>query len=146
MVFILGLQLTEDGNKNAPKMRRPGCGGTVLPDSPGRPKGSKNKATQAAREAIAAFVDGNAHRLAGWLDDMAEKDPEIAFKAFMSVVEYHIPKLARSEITGKDGKDLTINWPLPRTALDEVHTPASIPTVPHEEPEVVLPSLPPSRR
>jgi hypothetical protein len=52
----------------------------------------------------------------------------------------------RNENTGADGKDLSINWPLPRTELDEVHTPTSIPAVPHEEPEVVLPSLPPSRR
>jgi hypothetical protein len=77
----------------------------------GRPKGSANKATVAAREAIAAFVDGNAHRLDGWLDAIANGDPENdikpnpgkAFELFQSVVEYHVPKLARTEVTGKDG-------------------------------------------
>ena len=72
----------------------------------GRPTGVPNKSTAAAREAIAAFVEGNVDRLTGWLDKMAEDNPEAAFKAFMSVVEYHVPKLQRSEITGKDGKDI----------------------------------------
>jgi len=75
----------------------------------GRPKGCPNKATSNAREAIARFVDANAERLVGWLDQIAEKDPDAAFKAYMSVVEYHIPKLARSELTGKDGDKLQIN-------------------------------------
>lgn len=63
----------------------------------GRTKGVPNKATQAAREAIASFVDNNAPRLQAWLDQVAEKDPEKAFNLFQSVVEYHIPKLARTE-------------------------------------------------
>ena len=82
----------------------------------GRPKGSPNKATQAAREAIALFVDGNAHRLTGWLDEVAMGDPDNgikpnpakAFEMFQSVVEYHIPKLARTELTGKDGGPVVV--------------------------------------
>lgn len=74
--------------------------------------GVANKATSQAREAIAAFVEGNVDRLNGWLDEIAEKNPQAAFDSFMSVVEYHIPKLARTEHTGKDGaaiehKDVT---------------------------------------
>ena len=70
---------------------------------PGRPKGVKNKATVAAREAIARFVDGNSERLQSWLDEIAERDgPQAAFKCFADVVEYHVPKLARIETTGKD--------------------------------------------
>ena len=65
--------------------------------------GIPNKSTQTAREAIAKFVDGNADRLAGWLDEIASENPQKAFDAFMSVVEYHVPKLARTEMTGKDG-------------------------------------------
>ena len=38
----------------------------------GRPLGSANKATNAARQAIASFVDGNSHRLTEWLDQVAE--------------------------------------------------------------------------
>lgn len=81
------------------------------------------KATKDAREAIAAFVDGNAHRLTGWLDQVAMGDPENdlkpnpakAFEMFQSVVEYHIPKLARTELTGKEGGPVVVAL----TALDE---------------------------
>lgn len=83
----------------------------------GRAPGTPNKATADARQAIAAFVDGNAHRLTEWLDQVAAGvktvDPETgedkyivapnpakAFDMFQSVVEYHVPKLARTEVTG----------------------------------------------
>ena len=68
-----------------------------IPPGPGRPKGLPNKATSQARDAIATFVDGNADRLSKWLDEIAETNPKAAFDCFMSVVEYHIPKLARTE-------------------------------------------------
>lgn len=71
---------------------------------PGRPKGLPNKATAAAREAIARFVDGNADRLQGWLDQIAEeKGPQAAFDCFSSLLEYHVPKLQRTETTGPNG-------------------------------------------
>jgi hypothetical protein len=71
--------------------------------------GSPNKATAAAREAIARFVDGNADRLQGWLDEIhAEKGAQAAFDCFTSLVEYHVPKLARTELTGKDGESLVV--------------------------------------
>lgn len=76
----------------------------------GKPKGSVNKSTAKAREAIAAFVDGNAHRLEGWLDKIAEKDPKQAFDCFQSVIEYHIPKLARTDVDAKLTGNLTISW------------------------------------
>lgn len=78
----------------------------IPPPGPGRPKGLPNKSTQAAREAIARFVDGNVERLQGWLDDIALKDPEKAYRCFMDVIEYHIPKLARTEqqMLDKDGE------------------------------------------
>ena len=78
----------------------------------GRGLNVPNKTTHDARKAIAAFVDENAHRLVGWLDQVANgvpdpnddskmivrADPAKAFDMFQSVVEYHIPKLARSEV------------------------------------------------
>lgn len=69
----------------------------------GKPKGAVNKATQDARQAIALFVDNNAHRLEGWLDKVAVDNPAKAFELFQSVVEYHIPKLARQDNTSSDG-------------------------------------------
>ena len=74
----------------------------------GSRKGVPNKATSNAREAIAKFVDGNADRLTEWLDRMAEDNPKAAFDSFMSVVEYHIPKLARTEHVGDGGGPVRI--------------------------------------
>jgi hypothetical protein len=62
-------------------------------------KGSPNQSTTNARAAIALFVDRNAGRLEGWLDRIAEENPKAAFDCFQSVIEYHIPKLARTEST-----------------------------------------------
>ncbi len=73
----------------------------------GRPAGVPNKATTNAREAIARLVDNNAERLQGWLDEIAEtQGPAVAWRCLMDVCEYHIPKLARTELTGKEGAEL----------------------------------------
>lgn len=66
----------------------------------GRPAGKPNKSTALARQAIGKFVDDNAYRLATWLDRIAKDNPAKAFDCFMSVVEYHVPKLSRSETDG----------------------------------------------
>jgi hypothetical protein len=73
----------------------------------GRPKGSLNKSTALAREAIAQFVDGNSHKLQQWLDEIAMNEklgPKVAFDCFMQVAEYHVPKLARVEQVGDETK------------------------------------------
>ena len=86
----------------------------------GRQAGTPNKATQEARQAIALFVDQNAHRLSEWLNAVADGDPlndikpnpAKAFEMFQSVVEYHIPKLARTELAGDTDKpiELKVTW------------------------------------
>lgn len=104
--------MSHSSNTTFKKGRKPG---------PGRPKGLPNKSTQDAREAIGKFVDGNAHRLQDWLDQVAtgiparnadgeiieregrivwqrEPDPEKAYDLFQKVIEYHVPKLNRSEV------------------------------------------------
>ena len=81
----------------------------------GRAAGTPNKATAEAREAIGLFVDKNAHRLDAWLDAVAAGDvsndikpnPAKAFELFQSVVEYHVPKLNRTELAG----DVNVNFP-----------------------------------
>ncbi len=103
------------------------------PGKSGRRAGIPNKVTTEAREAISKFVNGNAHRLQKWLDQVAEgvpkKDadgnialgdngevlyqippkPDRAFELFGTVVEYHIPKLNRTEVTGADGGAIDAN-------------------------------------
>lgn len=92
---------------------------------PGQGKHGPPKATVAARTALAAFVDGNAHRLQAWLDAVADgvpemcdgkptgdylvkPDPDRAFTLFQSVVEFSIPKLARTELTGDGGGPIVL--------------------------------------
>ena len=80
----------------------------------GRTHGTPNKVTARAREAIALLVECNIERLQGWLDEIAEgrkgKDgvfivapnPTKAFELLQSLLEYHVPKLSRTELTGND--------------------------------------------
>jgi len=79
----------------------------------GRPKGSKDKSTMKAREMIASFIDGNAGRLNDWLEEVYHQDgPRAAFNCFSDLIEYHVPKLARNEVTGPDEGpvELVISW------------------------------------
>ncbi len=81
------------------------------PKTGGRAPGVPNKATSSAREAIAMFVDANVPRLQGWLDEIAEtKGPDAAYRCVLDLIEYHIPKLARTELTGKDGQDIVTRF------------------------------------
>ncbi len=96
--------------------------GTPPYSTAGRPKGSQNKVTREAKEDLAEFVNGNAHRLLGWLDAIAAENPAAAFDRYMSVVEFAIPKLQRQEITGKDGERLQINLVTGLPAVDAEFT------------------------
>lgn len=73
---------------------------------PNQGKRGPSKTTVLAREAISKLVDGNAERLQEWLDQVASDErhgPLVAFKLMMEVMEYHVPKLARTEHTGAGG-------------------------------------------
>ena len=84
--------------------------GTMPPNAgKGRPKGSVNRSTEHAREAIARLVDNNAARFEGWLEDIERKHGSLAaWRCMMDVIEYHIPKLQRSELTGPGGSELNV--------------------------------------
>ena len=89
----------------------------------GRKKGVPNKSTTQAREAIARFVDNNTERLEKWLDEIAEESPKDAFECVMKVMEYHVPKLARTE-TNLTGDVKTI-----------IEMRTNIPFAPNEKPK-----------
>lgn len=71
----------------------------------GRPKGSVNKSTGKAREIISMIVEDNAHKIQGWIDEVALEDKKEAFKMLAVLLEYTMPKLARVDatVTGEDG-------------------------------------------
>lgn len=73
---------------------------------PGRPKGVPNKSTQIVREAIANLLERNAPQMDKWLNEVAQDDPYKALDLMNKLCEYHIPKLARTEHTGKDGGEI----------------------------------------
>ena len=87
-----------------------------IPKTGGRIPGKPNKVTSDARAAIALFVDNNAGKLETWLMAVAEGDPDKeikpnpakAFELFQSVVEYHVPKLARTELVGDNDNPIPI--------------------------------------
>jgi len=86
-----------------------------LPKTGGRQAGTPNKATGIARLAFANFVDNNAERLQEWLDDIAANEklgPKAAFDCLMQVAEFHVPKLARTELVGdeKAPQRMVVTW------------------------------------
>lgn len=78
----------------------------------GRKAGVGNKTTVDVRHAIALIAQENAGNFATWLNQVASEDPGKAADLFLKAIEYHIPKLARTEQTGLDGRAIhhTFEW------------------------------------
>lgn len=86
----------------------------------GRVKGVPNKVTADVRAAVALFAQGRAHVVGEWVDQTAagirsrgkrgkpgawlvKPDPGKAAQIYFGAIEYHIPKLSRTELsTGSD--------------------------------------------
>jgi hypothetical protein len=90
----------------------------------GRKPGVPNKSTSMAREAIAKFVEGNTPSMQKWLEQVADgiqnedgkyivaPNPEKAFGMLQTIMEYHVPKLARTEVVGdeKAPQRMVVSW------------------------------------
>jgi hypothetical protein len=91
----------------------------------GRKAGVPNKVTQEAREAVKALLDANLPFLQTWLqttadgvfDDQTGKyivlpNPGKACDIVQNLVEYSVPKLARTEVVGdeKTPQRMVISW------------------------------------
>src|SRR5215469_8954418 len=64
----------------------------------GSRKGIPNRITADVRKAISAFAEANVGKLQTWLDAVAAKDPAKAAELFVRLLDFHIPKLARTEV------------------------------------------------
>lgn len=95
---------------------------TVAPTRPhyGRRAGVPNRSTVMVREAIALFAEQGAGRLWKWLEEV--DDPAKRVQLYLQAIEYHIPKLARTEVTGADGgpQQHTYRWLDDRDPIDGV--------------------------
>lgn len=102
----------------------------------GRPKGSPNKVTTDVRAAIAQVLETNAANFSIWLAGVADglseprlndegeplldeqgtpvvdwlrrPEPGTALKLAMDMAEFHIPKLARTELVGNSKQPIAI--------------------------------------
>lgn len=75
----------------------------------GRIAGTPNVLTQDVRAAIALFAERNVGQLEAWLKRVAKDDPAKAADLFLKAIEYHVPKLARTEVTGSGGAPLSVS-------------------------------------
>ena len=85
----------------------------------GRIKGVPNKTTQNVREMIAMVAEQNAPKFMQWLDtvamgdgDKVKPDPAKAADLYLKAIEYHIPKLARTEVAGDQNQpmQMVVTW------------------------------------
>lgn len=65
---------------------------------PGRPKGSVDKITRDVREMIRVFAERKAPDFERWIERCAKKDPGKAATLYLAAIEYHIPKLHRTDV------------------------------------------------
>ena len=81
--------------------------GSPKPANSGRKAGVPNKSSRDVREAIAEFARANVDQMSEWLE--AIPDPARRLDLYLRAIEYHIPKVARTEVTGADGGPLTVS-------------------------------------
>jgi len=67
----------------------------------GRKPGSENKATKEFKEAVVNLLEYAAPDFTSWLQKI--DSPAERFRVIKDLAEFAYPKLARQELTGKDG-------------------------------------------
>jgi hypothetical protein len=78
---------------------------------PGQGKRGLGRVTARTREAISAFADGNVHRLQSWLDEIHANDgAAAALAAYTRLLEFAVPKQARTEFADQPSNVITVRW------------------------------------
>ena len=83
----------------------------------GRPVGSPNKTTQQMRDAIQLIAENNIEKFQKWIDTIAKDNPQKAMELNISLWEYFIPKLQRTDVNLEG--DVTVNTPVMKWADDK---------------------------
>ena len=96
-----------------------GVGGKTRTSGQGRKKGVPNKTTTDVRLAIAMIAERNVEKLEQWLAEVATTDPGKASDIFLRMIEYHIPKQSRSEVTGPNGGPIDTAWTVKIVHVDK---------------------------
>lgn len=74
----------------------------------GRQKGSTNLVVKPLKEKINQLIEG--YSIEAMQQDLYDiEKPEDRLKILMGLMEFVLPKLARAELTGKDGDSLSFN-------------------------------------
>lgn len=76
---------------------------------PGRKLGSMNRHTAEARELVSQLIENNGPSVQEWINRVSARD---ALAIYVSLLEFILPKIARTELTANDGAPLevTITW------------------------------------
>lgn len=72
----------------------------------GKVKGSQNKDLKPIREKFNQLLDG--YTIEDMIDDLRSLEPKDRLNIVNGISEYIIPKLARTELTGKDGDEIKV--------------------------------------
>lgn len=86
----------------------------------GRPVGSKNKSQERVRQAIADILDDNLPKLQEWLARIAAEKPEVAFKLVADLIDYSVPRIARTQIEGGT-EPIQVIWPIKPPPIADAH-------------------------
>lgn len=85
----------------------------------GRPKGKSNVITQEIKDAFALVLQNKLPDLEAYLNRVAEQDPGKAIELIIKLSTRFLPELARTEITGADGKDFSFTFKFGGSANEE---------------------------
>lgn len=76
----------------------------------GRPVGSANKATAAARDAFTLLLEGNVDKLQQWIDHVAAEDPHKAFSMVMDLAAFVVPKVKAVELGAPADQTIVVEF------------------------------------
>lgn len=82
--------------------------GEPRPKGAGRKKGTPNKLTADVRTTIALIAERKILEVEDWLTRVQKRDPDRAMDLYLKMIEYHVPKLQRTEVTGLDGAAISV--------------------------------------